>query len=268
MMANNYSKDEVIKSLERIAKDLDKRNQEKNIERPSEKSLSTQFTSTIIYDPKNNDSSLIIGDSETNKQSELNIKIEYNSFYIKNEKGNKIDLKNILDEQNYNMLKSAHKENDIESFILNKNELGKLEQNKVIEKTNELDVSKDKQLINDPIYKVLNADKELMQQAMLFYQQSKVLDVLTKAREQLENVNYAIDNGVHSEETKELQTNLQNDVNHLETRANKLNNKLENSNILGNINSKVEKTKEKTNEQNSETKIAPRNRSRTEELSL
>lgn len=276
ILADNYSKDEIMDSLEKIAENLQIKNQEKSIAIPDEKSLSDQYMSTIIYDSKNNDNSLIIRNNETKKQSELNIKSEYNSFFIKNDNGNKIDLKNILNEQSYIKLRTAHKDNNIESFILNKDELNKLEQNKVIEKTSEIDkgidINKDKDINNDQIYKALNSDKELMKQAMIFYQQSKVLDVLTKAREQLENVNNLIDNGFHSDNTKELQTNLRNDVNHLEIRANNLNNKLENSNVLGDINSKVAKTKEKTNEQtneqNNESKKAPIKRSRTEDLSL
>lgn len=256
---------EITNSLELIAKNLE-----------HEKTLNNQHMATIIYDPNNNENSLITKSHINNKQNEMNIKSEYNSFSIENSNGYKIDLKNILDEQNFNKLKNAHKENEIESFMLNKNELSKLEKNNVLDLNNDLDkkigINKENDLKNDPVYKVLNADKELMEKAMLYYQQSKVLDVLTKAKEQLENVNYAIDNGLSSEGTRELQLSLQNDVNHLETRSSVLNNKLDNSNVLGEINNKIEKTKEKTKEQNNEntndTKSSKRKRSRTEELSL
>lgn len=127
-------------------------------------------------------------------------------------------------------------------------------------------------LNDNAVFQVLKDDKELMEKAILYHQQDKVLDVLTKAKSQLENVNHAIKSDELNMGLKELQTNLQQDVNHLESKSKTIENKLGNSNVIDSISNKMNKTNEKevehNNEPNNTTQKPNKRRSQAQDLSL
>lgn len=257
-MANTEEEKRIMQSLDKIAKNINANN--------------SKYLSTLVYDNTTNDKSLIIKDNETNKEQNIDIKNEYNGFYIKDKNEYSVELKDILNSENYNKLKHAHKEHENESFILNKQEINNLEKKNILEQSNVLDLNKRNELNNDPVYKVLSEDNDLMKQSLLYYQKNQVLDVLTKAREQLENVNHAIRNGIDSEQTRSLQASLNDDVRHLESKSNKLSNSISNNNVLDKINSKLEKNKEQAKEQTANNDVSSsktnRKRTKTQEHSL
>ena len=99
----------------------------------------------------------------------------------------------------------------------------------------------DVNLNNDYMFKTLNRDKELMERAMLFYQQKNISDLLHQSKAQSNNINSLIDRGIDQQGLKNIQSDLTDNIKSLNNQYKNIENNLgvNKNNLVNEINHKV-----------------------------
>lgn len=146
---------------------------------PATKPPIPKYLATLIYDNKSSDRSLIIKDYESNKQKEFTIETNFHNLFVRNKDDNEVNLESVLNQANYNKLVIAEKNNEIESFILNSNEINLLEKENIFQqdmdsklaiaideyRTDNFDenisIEKEKEIYNDTLNAIRNRTNDL-----------------------------------------------------------------------------------------------------------